>query len=281
MPKLLFTYLFFLTTLFSYGQGNNSKSGKITGKILDRKTNYPIEYANIVLYNQKDSVLVTGTITDSKGKFILEQIAFGEYFLKCNFLGYKQTTIDNIYINANMLKKNLKTIILKPSVENLNEVLVGAEKPRIEYKIDKQIINVSKDIISSGGSAVDVLENVPSIKTDLQGNVYLRGGGFMLLAIDVGNKCGTSIYAAASGKIVREKWGVRAGRYIIIEHANKTKTLYAHLSKFLIHLGAYVKQGQRIGLMGTSGRSTGCHLHFDVYGARNPLARYRVGDRVK
>ena len=100
-------------------------------------------------------------------------------------------------------------------------------------------------------------------------------------AIDVGNKCGTSIYAAASGKIVREKWGVRAGRYIIIEHANKTKTLYAHLSKFLIHLGAYVKQGQRIGLMGTSGRSTGCHLHFDVYGARNPLARYRVGDRVK
>jgi len=100
-------------------------------------------------------------------------------------------------------------------------------------------------------------------------------------AIDVANDCGTPIYAAASGTVSRIKWGDRAGYYILIDHTNGTKTLYAHLSKMLVRTGDWVKQGQKIALMGTTGHSTGCHLHFSVYNAQNPLVKYQKGDWVK
>lgn len=93
--------------------------------------------------------------------------------------------------------------------------------------------------------------------------------------IDVGNSCGTPIYASAEGTVNTSQngWNGGYGNYIKISHPNGTETLYAHLSSRGIGSGESVSKGQFIGYIGTTGRSTGCHLHFEVHGAKNPLAR--------
>jgi LysM repeat protein len=96
-------------------------------------------------------------------------------------------------------------------------------------------------------------------------------------AVDIANSCGTPIYAAAGGTVAVSDsfgWNGGYGMYIKINHPNGTATLYAHNSKNLVSAGEYVTQGQLIALMGTTGRSTGCHAHFEVRGATNPFIRY-------
>jgi len=94
--------------------------------------------------------------------------------------------------------------------------------------------------------------------------------------VDIANSCGTPIYAAQEGKVILSDgvgWNGGFGIYIKIKHPNGLETLYSHNSRNLVSAGDYVKQGQLIAYMGSTGRSTGCHLHFEVHGARNPLAR--------
>lgn len=94
--------------------------------------------------------------------------------------------------------------------------------------------------------------------------------------VDVANSCGTGIYAAAEGTVIISDgvgWNGGYGKYITIRHPNGVITLYSHHSQNLVSAGQKVLQGQLIAYMGTTGRSTGCHLHFEVHGARNPLAR--------
>lgn len=100
-------------------------------------------------------------------------------------------------------------------------------------------------------------------------------------AIDVANKCGTPILAAAGGEVQKVGYNTwPAGTYVRILHPNRVVTLYGHLSKILVKQGEKVSQGQVIGYMGTTGLSTGCHLHFDVRGAKNPLAKYPLGFEI-
>jgi len=94
-------------------------------------------------------------------------------------------------------------------------------------------------------------------------------------AVDLANRCGTPIHSAASGRIKIADavgWNGGYGKYVEIAHPNGTQTLYAHLSRIYVRPGQFVSRGQVIGLMGTTGHSTGCHLHFEVHGARNPFA---------
>lgn len=93
--------------------------------------------------------------------------------------------------------------------------------------------------------------------------------------VDVANHCGTPIYAAAAGQVILSDdtgWNGGYGKYIEIQHPNGVVTLYAHATQLLVSVGESVVQGQLIAYMGTTGRSTGCHLHFEVRGAKNPLA---------
>lgn len=102
------------------------------------------------------------------------------------------------------------------------------------------------------------------------GRIHGRNG------VDVANLCGTPIYAAANGSVIAalgNGWNGGAGKYIKISHSNEIYTLYAHLSRLLVSGGQTVSKGELIGLMGSTGRSTGCHLHFEVHGARNPFVR--------
>ena len=123
----------------------------------------------------------------------------------------------------------------------------------------------------------------PQSLPNLAGYYGLPSGGRITFglhrfnAIDIGGKdwCNTPIYAAAAGTIITadsQGWNGGYGKYIKISHNNGTITLYAHESQLLVNVGQYVAKGQTIGLMGSTGNTTGCHVHFEVRGARNPLA---------
>ena len=101
-------------------------------------------------------------------------------------------------------------------------------------------------------------------------------------AVDVANKCGTPIYAAAAGVVQRIKFDYRYGNYITILHSNGVVSYYGHLQAYFVKSGDQVNVGDRIALMGTTGKeSTGCHLHFQVTGTKNPLARFLFGSILK
>jgi len=98
-------------------------------------------------------------------------------------------------------------------------------------------------------------------------------------AVDIANACGTSVYASAEGLVAEvypSGWNGGYGRYIVVEHPNNTKTLYAHLEKAAVSVGDYISQGDVVGFIGNTGKTdgvTGCHLHFEVVGAKNPFAK--------
>lgn len=103
------------------------------------------------------------------------------------------------------------------------------------------------------------------------GRIHSRNG------VDIANSCGTPIYAANEGSITTADgsgWNGGFGKFIKVLHPNGTETVYGHASKLLVSVGEYVSRGQMVALMGSTGRSTGCHLHFEVHGARNPLIKY-------
>lgn len=107
--------------------------------------------------------------------------------------------------------------------------------------------------------------------------------------VDTANKCGTPVYAAAPGQVLRARygWNMGGGNLVTILHSNGVVTYYGHLMTILVKQGDRVDVGDRIGLMGGgpgmagAGISTGCHLHFQVTGAKNPLAKYAVGSYIK
>lgn len=102
-------------------------------------------------------------------------------------------------------------------------------------------------------------------------------------AIDLANKCSTPIYAAASGIIqrVRYGWNAGGGNYITILHSNGVVSYYGHVEVSFVKSGDQVSVGERIALMGKTGKATGCHVHFEVIGAQNPLARYSLDSTLK
>ncbi|WP_090121902.1 TonB-dependent receptor domain-containing protein [Lutibacter oricola] len=143
---------------------------EVTGTVIDFDTKLPLEYATIVLTPLKGKKL-TGGITDSKGNFSVE-VPKGSYNISVEFISFKTKTFQNKILTANI---NLGVIPLKINAESLNEVEIIAEKSTVEIRLDKKIYNVGKDMTVKGGSASDVLDNVPSVSVDVEGNVSLRG----------------------------------------------------------------------------------------------------------
>ncbi|MCX8010252.1 MAG: TonB-dependent receptor [Ignavibacteria bacterium] len=165
-------------------QGGQMTLGKISGKIYDSKTSLPIEYANVVIFRSRDSVIINGTISDSEGKFLVDKIPPGRYFAKITFIGYVSKIIDNIPLTPTNLDIKLDSVLLRPKSIEMGEVVSTSEKEVISTNLDKKIINVDKNIASAGGTALDVMENIPSVTVDIDGNVSLRGNSNVTILID-------------------------------------------------------------------------------------------------
>jgi outer membrane receptor protein involved in Fe transport len=193
MKNLLFILLIsitLLTNLFAQNpyrtgnQNNLNSTGKISGSLYDAQTNQIIEYGNIVLFQTKDSAMVTGTISDKQGKFELANIKFGMYYLKFSYIGYTVKFIDSIRVNPKTLSVDLGKIFLDEQSIELGNVLVTGQKEMIINNLDKKIINVEKDLTTTGGTAVDVVGNIPSVTVDVDGNVSYRGNQNVTILVD-------------------------------------------------------------------------------------------------
>ncbi len=174
--------LFFSGMIFCQQRG--LQGGGIFGNVYDSITKGPIEYANIIVFTSKDSIQQTGTVSNKEGKFNLTGLNPGNYYVDIQFIGYEKHRVNNVKIPNTHLKVDLGNIFLKPSTVNLDNVVVEGTRSPITYQIDKKVIDVSQLGTVISGNAADVLENVPSVTVDIDGNVSLRGSTNFTVLID-------------------------------------------------------------------------------------------------
>ncbi|RUA07219.1 MAG: hypothetical protein DSY82_08495, partial [Flavobacteriia bacterium] len=158
-----------------YGQ-KSPEDVTIYGSVYDAETNSPLQYATVKLQNIKTKIY-TGGITNKKGRFHFNIIP-GRYKFTVEFISFKPFVINKLDINQDI---DFGMIVLSQNAEKLNEVEVSAGKNIMDYKYDKKIYYASKDIGNKGGSAVTVLENIPTLRVDEQGNINIRGNMAMIL----------------------------------------------------------------------------------------------------
>nr|WP_295870130.1 outer membrane beta-barrel family protein [uncultured Chitinophaga sp.] len=176
---LLLTGWMFLFNLALTAQQHGNKppagnAGNIYGKLLDAQTGKPVEYASVALLRPDSSVL-TGMLSKPNGDFNFENLALGKYILKVNFIGY-EAFFKPVQLNAKSATLDAGNIKLRPNVKSLAAVNVVGEKPAFTMAIDKRVFNVEKNLASIGGTATDVLKQVPSVSVDIDGNVSVRNG---------------------------------------------------------------------------------------------------------
>ena len=162
--------------------GSNLKK-TLTVKIKDAESADNIEYASIALYNQNDSTLVTGAISNSEGIFTIENISFGNYFVRITCLGYREQNL-NVLIEETQETVNIGEISLQINSENIGEVVINAERRAIEYHIDKDVIDVARNSNNSGSMMSNVLANHPANEAGSDGSVKLRGSNNFIVLID-------------------------------------------------------------------------------------------------
>jgi len=186
MNKLTLTILFiglFVNNLVAQqgpSPSNVLKDVKITGKIIDKETKEPLEYATVAFFSKQQNKIVTGGITDVKGNFNIP-VPAGIYDVSIEYISFKKITLsDRRLLNDT----NLGTFEMEIDAQSLGEVEVIAEKTTVEIRLDKKIYNVGKDLTVSGGTVSDVLDNVPSVSVDVEGNVALRGNDNVRILIN-------------------------------------------------------------------------------------------------
>lgn len=170
----------FITALFLCAIGFAQKDISISGTVIDADDKYPLEYATISFIRVNDNKTVTGGITDPKGIFKIN-ISPGIYTVKVEYLSYKTKTYENKSLNQDI---NLGTVSLSINLEALDTVEIIAEKTTVDIKLDKKIYNVGSDLTVRGGTVSDVLDNVPSVSVDVEGNVALRGNENVTILIN-------------------------------------------------------------------------------------------------
>ena len=158
------------------------KEGIVKGKVYNGKQKTPVEYATVAVYNADDDSVITGTISDENGNFKIKGLTNGNFYVVVSFLGFENKRYENIVVDGGRDMIDLGTISLGDANESIEEVEVIAERQSVEFHIDKKVVSVGKQMTSASLSAVEVLENVPSVRVDIEGNVSLRGStGFTVL----------------------------------------------------------------------------------------------------
>lgn len=171
-------------SLNNNSQKSEENSCAVYGTVIDKKTRAPIEYANIVVLRTKDSTMINGTISDKKGKFRVEKLPYGQLYVRVNFIGYSANRNKNVFLTIDRPEKNLGIIELSTISTNLAAVDIVSEKKAIESNLDKKVVNVDKNLFSTGGTAIDIMQTIPSVSVDIDGNVGLRGSQNVTILVD-------------------------------------------------------------------------------------------------
>jgi len=181
--KQLFLLLFVFTSFISIAQrpqGQRPEPINITGIVLDQDNGQPLEYATLILQSLRNPEKVTGGITDAFGKFNVQTLP-GRYNVRVEYISYKTFIKEEQTFSTST---DLGTIKLGVDVEQLEGVEVIGERTTVELRLDKKIYNVGSDLTVKGGSVTDVLDNVPSVTVDVEGNISLRGNESVRILIN-------------------------------------------------------------------------------------------------
>ncbi|MFY0712549.1 TonB-dependent receptor [Seonamhaeicola sp. NFXS20] len=191
---LRLSIIFFLIPVFSlFAQSETS----ITGKVIESQTNQPVAFATVLVVDANTNENLTGTTTKEDGTFELQTKAL-KFHIKVSFMGFKTKTITDFKIVNGEIQ--LGNITIEEDLEQLKAVVVEAEISKTEFKLDKRIFNIGKDLSNAGASALEVLNNVPSVNVNIEGDISLRGsqgvqilinGKPSVIASDSGNALGT------------------------------------------------------------------------------------------
>jgi outer membrane receptor protein involved in Fe transport len=204
MPLRISTLAFFactvhLLTVNVFSQG--SQSGTIRGRVIDEATRVPMEFVNVVLRNKADSAIVAGTETDKKGMFVFTNVNTGEYYVRMSIIGYKDKATSVHRIDAQNRIWDLGSTVLTEGTVGLDEVLITAQKTLFSNSIDRKVYNVGQDIMSKSGSTSELLQSIPSVEVDIDGNVSLRGSSSVLILVNGKN---SPLMARSSATVLQQ-----------------------------------------------------------------------------
>lgn len=186
--KLRLNTFFILATSLLYtflGASTEDPAGRglISGVVIEGENNTPLDFATISVLKAVDSSVINGGISELDGTFKIE-VPYGIYFVKVEFLSYQEVVVENVEVDARLKKVDLGEIRLVPDAKVLDEIEVVAEKSEMQFSLDKRVFNVGKDLSNKGGSAEDILDNIPSVSVDVEGNVALRGSENVRILVD-------------------------------------------------------------------------------------------------
>ncbi|MHB1921873.1 MAG: carboxypeptidase regulatory-like domain-containing protein [Chitinophagaceae bacterium] len=185
--KYFLTLLFGLTSLSAISQATQTliPKGKVIGKILDSITRSPVSFASVSVTHIGNKVPINGALTNEKGMFRITGLAEGRYQLIITFVGYRSQTSASFSIGGGQKSVvNLGNIYLHSTTASLKQITVMGQKNLVENKIDMMVYNAQKDVTTLGGVASDVLQKVPGVSVDVDGNVELQGSSSVKILIN-------------------------------------------------------------------------------------------------
>lgn len=182
MKLLYILCLSIFTTMVSYSQA--PKIGQLKGNIVDIEEKQPISYATITLKQVADSVLVTGGLSVENGSFLIEEIPFGEFLIEVSFIGYDTKYYGPLSFNREKYIHDIGALELGIDSNALEGVIVETDAPAVRYEVDKKVYDASKIKAAEGGTAKDVLEQIPSVTLSSDQSIQLRGSGDVRVLIN-------------------------------------------------------------------------------------------------
>ena len=183
MKRILVICLFVLiNSITSIAQKTGTTSVK--GVIIDKSSDKPLEFVNVIIKNKKDSTFFQGAVTDRNGVFEFEGLPYGEFKISYSFIGFDKTEFTDIVLNVKKNKLDIGKLYITETSNSLAGVDVIGQKSTFINSIDRKTFNVGQDLTSKTGSVSELLQNVPSVQVDIDGNVALRGSDNVTILIN-------------------------------------------------------------------------------------------------
>lgn len=259
LKQLFFTLLFFSSITALHAQ-----TFLVEGVVMDDESKKPLEFANASLLSVADSALIGGATTDATGKFIINAKS-GAYLVKVQFISYNPRYF-NVNLTVDKPVARLGTITLYPDVELLTEIVVSGQKSQMQLELDKRIFNVAADLSNVASNASEILDNLPSIAVDVDGNVSLRGSSNVRILV---NGKPSGLVGISSPDALRQLQGDMIERVEVI--TNPSARYEAEGSAGIINI--ILKKEQERGFNGSFTANTGYPTNYGFSGNVN----YRSG----
>ena len=167
--------------------GPKPKIGQVVGQVADAASGDPLPFVPVVLFSVRDTSVITGTMSDEEGRFDIQEVEIGNHFLEIRFPGY-ETFRSEAHLfnprNPESIRWEVGTISISMDVTNLGEAVVVEQASVMEMKVDRRVFHVGSDLTNRGGNTAELLENIPSVAVDVDGNITLRGSAGVQILID-------------------------------------------------------------------------------------------------